>query len=415
MISLWLALGALTFAPNWKIGIWMERRADVDSVQSRRWADSLVSDFSSRTRLEARLERFVLVPAGILPLAGGSARLHPDLRDSKLDLQWGVPFRDTLGPALARIAQRSWLASRGCPEEPQFSVGWDLFLLPKDPRNHPDSALWRMDATHWVRTPTWKMLPDSGLDPYCQRLVAKDPPTTQARYASQDTLRRRLARSLDVPLFARSRDHEGRPAVGALLELWRSKAHPIRPFAAKLEGLPDTLRSDTSGHFPLTRALRWFTPDSLRFGREGSNAVTYWRVSLGKKRLEGWIDAVDLARRADSGKILLEWTLASGSSRPWKDASDHWPSSWLAAEADSSGTLTIGFATPQETDVVFRLLDGRGKEQLRTRPLHFERGVHERTLSPGLAEGAWDLRVDSPSQRWQVRFTQPPKRAFAAP
>ncbi|MBK8801508.1 MAG: hypothetical protein IPN71_05510 [Fibrobacteres bacterium] len=415
MISFWLALGALSSAPSWKIGIWMERRTDLDSLQSRRWADSLVSDFGARTRLDARLEVFALVPAGILPLAGGSARFHPDLRQTQLDLQWGVPFRDTLGPALARTAQRTWLASRGCPQERQFSVGWDMFLLPKDPRNRPDSALWKLDATHWVHVPTWRILPDSGLDPYCQRLVNNDPPTNKLRFPSDDTLRRRLARSLSGALSARARDHEGRPAVGARLELWRSRPNPLRPFAALLEGLPDTLRSDTAGRFPIHRAIHWFTSDSLQLGREGSNLVTYWRVSLGKKRLEGWLDAVDLARRLDSGGINLEWTLASGSSRAWKEASDHWPASWLAAEADSSGTLTIGFSVVQETEVVLRLLDERGREHLRTRPLRFDRGVHERTLSPGLPMGAWDLRVDSPSQRWQIRFTQPPRRSSAAP
>lgn len=410
-----MALGTLVSAGTWKIGIWVERRPQIDSIQSRRWADSLVADFAARTRTEARLERFQMVPAGILPLAGGSARQHPDSRESKLDLQWGVTFRDTLGAAVAQQAERTWLASRGCPDERQFSVGWDMFLLPKDPRNKPDSALWKMDATHWVRTPGWKLLPASGLDPYCLRLLDQNPPGNGIKYPSLDTLRRRLSRVLSLPLVARTRDHEGRPAVGALLELWRSHPDSIRPFAARLEGRPDTLRSDTTGRFPLERAFQWFASDSLQLGSRGSNGVSYWRVSLGKKRLEGWIDAVDLASRADSGRITLDWTLASGSSRSWKEASDRWPNSWLAAEADSAGTVTIGLSLPQETDVVLRLVDGRGKEHLRTRPLHFPRGVHERSLSPGLPEGVWDLRADSPSQRWQVRFTQPAKRASAAP
>jgi len=415
LVSTWLILGALGAAPIWKIGIWMERQPRLDSLASRRWADSLVADFASRTGSDARLERFQLVPAGILPLAGGNARKHPDLRETTLDLQWGVPFRDTLGPALALEAQRTWLATRGCPDERQFSVGWDMFLLPKDPRNHPDSAFWRMDASNWVRTPPWKTLPDSGLDAYCRRLVQSDPPTGTLKYPSLDTLHHRLGRHLKTSLVARVRDHEGRPAVSALLELWRSKPDPRRAFAARLEGLPDTLRSDTSGRFPIKTPDQWFGSDSLVLGSSGSNAVTYWRVSLGKRHLEGWIDAVDLARRSDSGKILLEWTLASGSSRSWKEASDHWPASWLAAEADSAGTLTFGFSVTKETDVVMRLVDARGREHLRTRPIHFVRGVHERTLSPALPAGAWDLRIDSPSDRWQVRFLQPPRRTSAVP
>lgn len=405
MAVLW---GQVFAVGSWKIGLWMERRFDVDTLAQKAWADSLVGNFSVRVPGGAQLERLVFVPPGSLPLAGGDPNEHPDLRETGLDAMWGVRYLDTIGGPLAERIERSWLWARGCPDERGFGIGWDVFLLPKDPANKPDSALWKMDARHYVRFPAWRLLPDTGLEPLCRKLVQADPPGTGPHWVRLDTLLRRLGRLLPRELDVRVLDEGDRPAPSAILELWRSKPDPRRPYAARLEGRPDTLRADAQGRFPVRTGLGWFTRDSLVHGLSGSNATTYWRVRHGKRWVEGWLDATDMARLADSGKARLVWRMPSGSSAAWKEANAKWPAGWLAAQADSGGLVTLGVSVPEETDYVVRLVDGRGKEFLKTRPIHFPKGVHERIFSANLPEGYWDVRLDGPSERWQVRIYQPP-------
>lgn len=396
--------------PIWKIGLWMERSPGRDSSLAQAWADSLVADFSHRVEGGATLERMVWIEAGTLPLAGGDPRHHPDLRATSLDAAWGIPAGDTLSPSLAHRAERAWLSARGCPDERNFAVGWDLFLLPNDPYNKPDSLFWRMDSRHYVHYPSWSELPDSGgLDPLCRQVLRQDPPGQGLRLFSVDTLRTRLEDLLPNHLEVGVDDDGARPASGAVLELWRAKPDPRRPFGARLEGRPDTLRADSAGRFPFPSGRDWFTPGPLVFGLAGSNAVSYWRVRHGRKWVEGWLDATELARLADSGKARMVWTLPGGSSRAWREAAGKWPHGWLAAEAEASGLLTLGVSSPEETDCVLRIVDARGREFLRTRPIHLAKGVHERILSPGLPEGWWDIRLDGPSERWQVRIHQPPR------
>jgi len=396
--------------PAWKIGVWMERASGRDTALARAWADTLVADFSRRVEGGARLERFVWVDSAALPLAGGDAHHHPDLRDSGLDAAWGVPATDEPTRSTVRQAERAWLSARGCPDERNFAVGWDLFLLPRDPYNKPDSLLWRMDTRNYVRFPSWSELPDSGgLDPLCRKVLRLDPPGHGLRLFSVDTLRTRLEDLLPAQLETGVDDDGGRPASGAVLELWRAVPDPRRPFGARLEGRPDTLRADSAGRFSPPSGRSWFTDGAIVFGTAGSNAVSYWRVRHGRKRVEGWLDATDLARLADSGRAKLVWTLPGGSSRPWREASDKWPHGWLAAQADSSGLLTLGISSPQDADYVLRIVGDKGREFLRTRPMRLAKGVHERILSPSLPEGWWDVRLDSPSERWQVRIHQPPR------
>jgi hypothetical protein len=368
-------------------------------------------DFSRRLGGGARLERFTFLRPGALPLAGGDAHYHPDLRDTVLDFAWGVPYGEVLNPQMAARAERAWLSALGCPDERNFAVGWDLFLLPKDPLNKPDSAFWRLDSHHYVRYPTWSELPDTGLDPLCRRIFRTARPGGGLRHFSLDTIRSRLQSLLPQRLVVSVQDEGGRPAAGATLELWRSHPDSRRTFGARLEGRPETFISDTNGTFRLPTGLSWFTPEELVFGTQGSNATTYWRVKFGRKQLEGWLDATDLARLADdSGRVRLAWTLPGGSSAPWREASAKWPRGWLAAQADSAGVVFLGISIPEEGQFVLRFLDPRGHEFLRAKPVHLARGVHERILSPNLPEGWWDVRLDGTSDRWQVRMYQPPKR-----
>ena len=123
------------------------------------------------------------------------------------------------------------------------------------------------------------------------------------------------------------------------------------------------------------------------------------------------MDATDLARLADdSGRARVVWNLPGGSSSSWREASAKWPQAWLAAEADSAGNLTLGLSIPQGGMFVLSLVDSVGNEFLRSRPIHLARGVHEKVLAPGLSQGWWDVRLDGPSQRWQVRIFQPARR-----
>jgi len=390
----------------------MERGPHADSARSRDWADSLVRDFSPRVEGGARLERFVLVRPGSLPLAGGDAHRNPDLRDTVLDAAWGVPYGEILGPDLVRRAERSWLQARGCPDERDFAEGWDLFLVPKDPANKPDDIQWKVDSNNYVHFPSWSQLPDTGLDPLCKRILRMDPPGRGMRFYSVDTLRSRLDALLPKVMDVSIRDVKDHPVADAKLELWRSRPDPRRAFGARLEGRPDTFVSDTSGTFPLRSGGAWFGTDKISFGVGGSNALTFWRVSLGKKHMQGWMDVTDLARLADdSGLARVAWTLPGGSSASWREASAKWPVGWLAAEADTLGNLTLGLSIPKGGEFVLRIVDSLGNEFLRSQPIHLARGVHEKILSPGLAQGWWDIRLDGPSERWQVRIHQPARRS----
>ena len=402
-----LLVRSLWGAAPWKVGVWVERGPVTDSVRSRVWADSLVRDLSQRTGSQLKLERFVLVRPGALPLAGGDPHYHPDLRDTSVDFAWGVPYGEAMDPRMAARAERVWFSALGCPDERNFAVGWDMFLLPKDPRNQPDTALWRLDSNHYVRFPNWSEVPDSGLDPLCRRIFGRSTPGRGLRHFSLDTVLLCLQSSLPTSLTVTVSDAGGRPAAGATLELWRSRPDSRRTFGARLEGRPETFISDTDGIFPLRTGLSWFAPEGpLVFGTQGSNATTYWRVKFGRKQVEGWMDATDLARLADdSGRARVSWNLPGGSSVAWREASSKWPHGWLAAQADSAGSVSLGISIPEEGQFVLRFVDPLGHEFLRAKPIHLARGVHERILSPGLPEGWWDIRLDGASDRFQ-----PPRR-----
>ena len=393
----------------WRIGMWMEARPDLDSATQRRWADSVVSDFSRRLSptASAVLYRFQVVRNGALPLAGGDPRHHPDLRATDLDAAWGVPASDTLDATTARRAQRAWLSARGCPDERNFGIGWDLFALTRDTANHLDSKAFPIDARNNVFTPLWSLLPDSGLDPVCRRILQRRREAGLELF-SVPKLERGLREALPGHLAVGILDDGNRPAVGATLEIWRSVPDPRRPFAARLEGRPQVYFADSLGRFQVGSGQEWLAGDSLVFGAQGGNAVSYWRVRAGRKTLQGWMDAVQLAALPKrEGWAELYWRLPSGSSEAWKEASGRWPQAWVAAEADSTGLLTLGISAPNETDFVLRIVDARGREKMRTKAIHLERGVHERRLPTRLPPGWWDVRLDSPADRYQLRVRFP--------
>lgn len=399
----------------WRIGIWMEARTDIDSAGQRRWADSVVSDFSRRLApfASAELVRFTRVGSGALPLAGGDPRHHPDLRATDLDAAWGVRSTDTLDAATARRAERAWLSARGCPDERNFGIGWDLFELAKDTANHLDPRTFVPDGWNNVYTPRWRQLPDSGLDEACRKILRLRREGGLELFAAWK-LERALREALPEHLAVGVLDDGNRPAIGARLEIWRGVPDARRPFANRLAGRPDVYVSDSTGRFPVRSGAAWLSRDSLVFAPGGSNAVSYWRLRLGKKSMEGWMDAVELADLPHrEGWAEQYWRLPSGSSRSWKEASGRWPTPWMAAEADTSGVLTLGLSVPIETDFVLRVLDARGREKVRTRPVHLERGVHERAVKLAIPPGWWDVRLDTPLDRFQLRVEFPaPKRTL---
>jgi len=393
----------------WRIGIWMEARADVDSATQRRWADSLVSDFSRRLAPEASasLTRFTLVRNGALPLAGGDPRHHPDLRATDLDAAWGVPATDSLNESTARRAERAWLSARGCPDERNFGIGWDLFELAKDTANHLDPKSFVLDDQNNVYTPRWSQLPDSGLDAACRKILQTRREGGLELFAAWK-LERALRESLPTHLAIGVLDDGNRPAIGARLEIWRGLPDARRPFANRLAGKPEVYSADSLGRFPIQTGSAWLSKDSVVFTPGGANEITYWRLRLGKKSMEGWMDAVQLAnlpRR--EGWAEQYWRLPTGSSKPWKEASGRWPQPWVAAEADTTGILTLGMSVPVETDFVLRVLDAHGREKVRTRPIHLARGVHERAVKVRVGPGWWDVRLDNPVDRFQLRVEFP--------
>lgn len=393
-----------------QVGLWIEARPGADSLDARRWAEALVARLDRRVSSagqRARLTRMVLLPRGSrLPLAGGDPRHHPDLRATDLDLVWGIPGQDSLGEATMERILRTWLTNRGCLDERGFAVGWDLFLLPRLPSNALDSNMFPVDEHHTVHWPRWSLLHDSGVSPQCLRALAKHPAGKGISYSDLARQHRETSEQLGTPLDVRLSDALGHPVSGATLELWRGLPDPLRPYASRFQGPPDTLRSDSTGRFPVQIPLAWLSsPNVWNHGPEGSRGVSYWRITYGQHRFTGWLDAHELlSLPLVHDTLRLAWSLPAGSSRSWKEAAARWPRAWLAAETDANGALVLGLSTPEPLTCVLRLVDPLGREKARTRTLEFPAGVHERRfdLTPG--PGEWDVRLDSPSSRLQVRL-----------
>lgn len=393
-----------------QVGLWLEARPGVDSSAARRWGDELVAKLDRRVATagqRARLARMVLLPQGTrLPLAGGDPRHHPDLRATDLDLVWGIPGQDSLGESTAQRILRTWLTNRGCLDERGFAVGWDLFHLPRLAANALDSSAFPVDAHHAVHWPRWSLLPDSGTSLQCLRALAKHPAGKGVTYSDLARQHRETHEQLRTPLDVRLSDALGHPVTGAVLELWRGLPDSRRPYASRFQGAPDTLRSDSTGRFPVHTPLAWLSDANVwNHGPEGSRGVSYWRITYGQHRLTGWLDAHELlSLPSEQDTLRLARSLPAGSSRSWKEAAARWPRPWLAAETDANGALVLGLSTPEPLICVLRLVDPLGREKARTRTLEFPAGVHERHFDWTPGPGEWDLRLDSPSSRLQVRL-----------
>jgi hypothetical protein len=211
---------------------------------------------------------------------------------------------------------------------------------------------------------------------------------------------------LRSPLDVRISDALGHPVSGAVLELWRGQPDSRRPYAARFQGAPDTLRSDSTGRFPVPTPLAWLAPAQVwNHGPEGSRGVSYWRITYGPHRFAAWLDAHELlSLPLEHDTLRLAWSLPAGSSRSWREAAARWPRPWLAAETDANGALVLGLSTPEPLTCVLRLVDPLGREKARTRTLEFPAGVHERRFDWTPGPGEWDVRLDAPSSRLQVRL-----------
>lgn len=396
------------------LGIWIEAAPGRDSIASHRWAAGLVSALGRRisappARQTASLALFRYVPSGSLPLAGGDARHHPDLRTSHLDLVWGVKSEDPLDSTTMSKALRTFLVNRGCLDERSLSVAWDLFHLPSLPENKLSMELFPIDHRHAIHWPGWDLLSDSGLPAHCSRILATRPAGSGTAYSEPVGILATTDRALNTPLSVRAWDADGHPGSGAVLELWRGVPDPIRPFSIRMEGPPSKFQADDSGRFTLNSARDWMVGDcTWVHGKTGSRGASFWRIRHAHKELSGWLDAGDLLGlpyQADT--LRLSWNLPAGSSRAWKEASSMWPRPWLAAQADSTGLVTIGLSVPRSIAYVLRLVDERGKELFRSRPIELSPGVYEKVLERRVTPGSWDVRLDAPSSRLQVRLSAP--------
>lgn len=397
-----------------RVGIWVEAAPGRDSAVAIRWSYRLVADLNRRVAQppagqRAELALFRFVPRGALPLAGGDARHHPDLRTTELDLVWGVPSEDPLDSATTAKALRTFLVNRGCLDERSLSVAWDLFRLPQLPSNHLASSQFPIDHHFSIHWPRWSLLADSGLPLHCLRTLSTRPAGAGTSYSEPTRILATTAKVLDTPLSARVRDALQNPASGASLELWRGLPDPVRPFSIRMEGPPATFVADDSGRFDLRSARSWLAGDSSwTHGKTGSRGASFWRIRHAHKELSGWFDAGDLlGLPLEKDTLRLSWTMPAGSSRAWSEASSMWPRPWLAAQADSNGQVTIGLSVPHRIAYVLRLVDARGKELFRSLPIEFAPGVYEKTLERRITPGDWDVRLDAPSTRLQVRLTAP--------
>lgn len=393
-----------------QVGVWAETPRAEDSTRVRHWADSLIRDLNSRLgasglKLRARLNLLQMTPKGSLPLAGGDPRHHPDLRATTLDLMWGVRSGDGLLDA-GTLAMRTWLGNLGCLDERTFVIGWDQFLIAARRENRLDLPT-ATPTSGIVRTTNWTLLPDSGLPTACRAALARVRAGNGPWYSDARRLVLVTDTLLSKPLVLEARDAEGRPADHSILELWRGSPSATRPYGNIIEGAPDTLVADSLGRIVFPSARTWLCGTSpWSHGRNGSCGTSYWRLGHAHRKLADWMDAGMLIGLPDSlDSLRLALSLPSGSSRSWKEASDHWPHPWLAAESDSTGKLTIGISVPFQTEFVLRVIDDQGRETARTHPMRFEPGVYEKKLNFIPVKAGWDVRLDAPSSRLQSRIT----------
>jgi hypothetical protein len=395
-----LLLASLALA-DWKVGVWWELTSQRDSATAIRYAGLLVQDLNARLRRSgghgAVLERLVMVREGRLPLAGSDPQEHPDLRDSAIDLEWGVPAK--LPVPEIRTVQVAWLHALGCPDPSTFAVGWDLFRVQENGKPLLGTPAFALQQDLWARAPGWN-LTDSVIDPLCMRLSGRDTAHRGPRLTRIATALAGMVALLPDTIRVQVRDGAGLPFHGRL-DLWRGRADAVRPFAALFDGAWDSLSTDTLGRLAVSRES-WFGA-AMTHGASGSNLTALVRASGGGKMLPWrWLDARDLILSNGS----LELRLPSGSSRAWQSAARAEPGAQLVAvESDTSG-VWVAMAQPNSEDVVVRVSEaGGGRALFRSKPIHLTPGVWEKRLPLILSPGAaYELRLDMPRSRTVVRF-----------
>lgn len=384
----------------WRLGVWWETGEGRDSVQASRFAEGLAKEFDQRLRASggrgAVLVRVVLVPAGALPLAGRDPQEHPDLRDSAVDLEWGVPLSKPV-PEF-RAVEEQWLRALGCPDPSTFGVGWDLFRAQEGGKPLLGSAAFPLLQGLWAHLPSWSLV-DTAVDPLCVSLSQADTAQRGPRLARQLAPQELLARVIPDTIAVQVTDGAGHP-VAATVDLWRAVADPLRPYAARFDGVWDTLRTDSLGRLRLRREA-WFRGPMVH-GRQGSNLQTLARIrGQGRRTSWAWLEARDVAL----AQGRMSFRLPAGSSAAWRRAAEVFPQGELmVVESDSVG-VWVGLSLLRRTDLVLRLSEPGGRELFRSDRLGLEPGAWERRLPVALgAGGGYELRMDTPTSRRLVRF-----------
>ena len=397
--SLLLALAVCAQA-DWKLGLWWELAPGRDSVVAKEFAQKLSADFDRRLKASGRrgaaLSRLVLVDSGRLPLAGSDPVEHPDLRDSAIDLEWGIPANRPL-PTPHEI-EETWLRALGCPDPSTFAVGWDLFLLQENGKPLLGTPQFPLLHGLWAHEPSWKLV-DSAVDIFCLRLAEADTLPHGPRLTRKETALARLVDILPETLTVSVRDAIGHP-IQARVFLWHGRPDARRPYASLFDGPFDTLETDSSGLLRLSRE-RWFGA-APRHGRDGSNLQALVRTSAGGRSTSWrWIEPRDLV--LDSGRLGL--VLPAGESQAWTLASHAYPNGELIAAQSDTGAVWVGISLLSRSDVVLRVLEPDGRELFRSRAFNLAPGAWEKRLPLHLSNGsAYDLRLDTPISRRLVRF-----------
>jgi hypothetical protein len=400
-LCLFLLLCGLPAQAAWNLGIWWEVGPGRDSALAEAFARDLTKQFDAHLRRAggrgAVLARLVLVPAGRLPLAGSDAQEHPDLRDSLVDLEWGVPLNKPVPEA--RFVEETWLRALGCPDPSTFAIGWDLFRVKEKGKALLGTREFPVVKERWARLPTWSLVDTIAVDTFCLRLMETDTAKVGPRLARQGNAMARLLQAAPDSVGFQVRDGAGHP-VPAVLEIWRSRPDSIRPYAAVLEGAWDSVSTDVTGKAKL--GLQDWLGGAPVHGRKGSNLHALVRArGVGRRSPWAWVDARDVVLA--KGHFLI--SLPAGSSLAWQQAARSYPEAeLLAVESDSTG-IWVGLSLPKGGDLVLRLLEPSGRELFRSSTLELKPGAWEKRLPVILEPGSgYELRMDTPTSRRLVRF-----------
>ncbi|MEN9354212.1 MAG: hypothetical protein RL318_1537 [Fibrobacterota bacterium] len=400
ILTLALAFGAAVAQANWKLGIWWEIGPGRDSAQAVKFAQDLTRHFDAHLRRGggrgAELARLVLVPAGRLPLAGRDAQEHPDLRDSSVDMEWGVPFNKPIPEE--KTVEATWLQALGCPDPSTFAIGWDLFRVKEAGKALVGSPEFPLVKGLWTRYPSWQLV-DTAVDSFCVRMIQADTSNSGPRLARDGLVMNHLLKVMPDSIEIQVVDGMGKP-VPAVLEIWRARANPLRPYAALFEGDRDSLPTNPQGRVRVSHQ-DWFGGGMVH-GKSGSNLHALLRArGAGRKTNWLWLDARDVVLA--SGRFSL--SLPAGLSSAWRLAAKSYPNEELLAVESDSQSVWVGMSLRESADLVLRLSEPGGRELFRSSTLALVPGAWEKRLPVILVPGGgYELRMDTPTSRRLVRF-----------